>query len=60
MKNKKDLQSFMREKLSKTKISSEATTQVSSTGPSVKNFVKKPQSQSVTDKDSEKGKVLSV
>ena len=35
---KKDLAAFMKEKLSKTKISSEVTTQVSAIGPDKNNF----------------------
>lgn len=41
MKNKKDLQAFMKEKLAKTKIASEQMTSSTSTGPSKKNFTKK-------------------
>lgn len=38
MKNKKDLQAFMREKLAKTKISSEATSNIQPIAQSQKNF----------------------
>ena len=46
MKNKKDLQAFMREKLAKTKISSEATSSIQPIAQSTKQFGGKPKQAS--------------
>ena len=41
----------MKEKLQKTKVASEAMTSVPTSGPSIKNFVKKKPSQTIKQDD---------